>query len=59
MATLSSSWLTMIHRYGRRAAARDQVRTMLAWLKENGLVEIDEIASVMVAKLTQRGAETA
>lgn len=41
------------------AASRDQVRTDFAWLSEQGLVTIEEIATIQIAKLTQRGLETA
>lgn len=40
-------------------ASSDQIRTDLHWLKENGLLEIEEIATVIIATLTQRGFETA
>lgn len=40
-------------------ASRDQIRTDIAWLKENILVEIEEIATVQIVTLTQRGVETA
>ncbi len=39
--------------------SRDQVRTDFAWLKEQGLVTLSELATVQVAALTQRGLETA
>ncbi len=39
--------------------SRDQVRTDFAWLKEQRLVTLAEIATVQVAALTQRGLETA
>lgn len=40
-------------------ASRDKVRTELRWLEEQGLVSIQVVASVMVAKLTARGADVA
>lgn len=41
------------------AVSRDQVRTALTWLAEQGLVENSTIASVMVATITQRGIDVA
>ena len=35
------------------------IRTEFAWLSEQGLVTIEEIATVQIAKMTQRGIETA
>jgi hypothetical protein len=40
-------------------ASRDTVRIDFAWLKEQGLLSIEEIATVQIATLTQRGVETA
>jgi len=37
----------------------DQVRSDLAWLKENGLAELEEIAELTIARATQRGLEAA
>ena len=39
--------------------SRDQVRTELAWLKEQDLISIKENSGVQVAKLTHRGEEAA
>lgn len=41
------------------APSRDQVRTDLAWLAEQGLITSDDLASVMVVKITSRGADAA
>lgn len=38
---------------------RDRVNTELAWLREQGLVETEEMESVVVAALTRRGQEVA
>jgi Fe2+ or Zn2+ uptake regulation protein len=35
--------------------SRDQLRTQLAWLNEQGCVLLDKVGSVQVAKLTERG----
>lgn len=47
-----------LHQFGHRVS-RDQVRTEFTWLKEQGLITLEEIAGVMIATLTQRGIETA
>lgn len=39
--------------------SRDRVRTDLAWLAEQGLVTIEDIAHLKVAKLTERGGDVA
>ena len=39
--------------------SRDRVRTDLQWLKEQGLVTVAEVVSVLVATLTARGADAA
>ena len=38
---------------------RDRVRTDLAWLRDQGLIDLQEVVSVMVATLTGRGADVA
>jgi len=40
--------------YGHRVS-RDQVRTHISWLSEQGLVEIETVGTYMVANLTGRG----
>ena len=47
-----------IRRFGHQVS-RDQVRTDLAWLKEQGLVELEDLDSLAVATLTQRGLDAA
>lgn len=37
----------------------DKLRTELAWLAEQGLVSTDEVANLLVAKLTRRGRDAA
>lgn len=49
---------TVLELYGH-TATRDQVRTQMRWLEEQGLVSIDDIAGILVAKLTGRGADVA
>lgn len=41
------------------AMSRDQVCTELNWLKEQGCVTLQEVGSVVVATLTERGADAA
>lgn len=38
---------------------RDLLHTELAWLQEQGLLSVDEIAGTQLAKLTGRGADVA
>ncbi len=45
-------------RYGH-AVTRDKIKTELRWLEEQGLVEIDDAGSVLVATLRERGADVA
>lgn len=35
--------------------SRDRVRTELAWLAEQGLVSVEDVAGLKVARLTDRG----
>jgi hypothetical protein len=55
----NDSMLAQFARQIGHAVSRDQIRTDLAWLKEQGLITIEEILTVQIAKLTQRGLETA
>jgi len=41
------------------AMSRDQVDTLCAWLAEQGLVTVELVGKVKVAKLTNRGADVA
>lgn len=40
-------------------STRDQVRSELTWLQENGLVTVEEIVGLLIATATQRGVEIA
>lgn len=42
-----------------QAVSRDKLRTHLYWLQEQGLIEIKDVAGVLVAKLSARGADVA
>ena len=54
----SSVLFNLLDQFGH-AVTRDQVKTELRWLAEQGLVELDEAGSVLVAKLTERGQDVA
>ncbi|AUZ85795.1 hypothetical protein [Methylophaga nitratireducenticrescens] len=41
------------------SVSTDRVRTELRWLEEQGLVTIDDIGGLLVAKLTRRGDDIA
>lgn len=44
--------------YGH-SVSRDQVKTELQWLSEQGTVSLDDIGPVLVATLTERGQDIA
>jgi Fe2+ or Zn2+ uptake regulation protein len=44
--------------YGHRVS-RDQVRTLITWLAEQGLIIVETVGSYMVASLTGRGQDAA
>lgn len=54
----SSVLSTMLHQLGH-SATRDQVKTELRWLTEQGLITVDEVTSVLVASLAERGQDVA
>ena len=54
----SSVLFNLLDQFGH-AVTRDQMKTELRWLAEQGLVEVDEAGSVLVAKLTERGQDVA
>lgn len=41
------------------SVSRDRVRTDLEWLREQGLVTVEQVGSMSVAVLTERGADVA
>lgn len=49
--TLLSSW--------GHSPSRDQVKSDLRWLEEQQLVEVEEVATVFLATLTERGQDVA
>jgi len=48
----------MMGQLGHKVSS-DKLRTELAWLKEQGLVELQDVAGTMVVKLTGRGKDVA
>ncbi|WP_312566196.1 ArsR family transcriptional regulator [Comamonas sp.] len=49
---------TLLERWGH-TPSRDQIKTDLRWLEEQGLLSIEEIESVLLATLTERGMDVA
>lgn len=41
------------------AATQDQLRADLAWLSEQGLITIQDTAGILIAVITERGADAA
>jgi Mn-dependent DtxR family transcriptional regulator len=54
----SSVLANLLHQFGH-STTRDSVKTELRWLQEQGLVNIEEAGSVLVATLTERGQDVA
>lgn len=55
----NSSVLTMaLERFGH-VTTRDQVKTELRWLEEQGLLVVEDIGAVLVATMTERGGDIA
>lgn len=52
----SSVLYNLLSEYGH-APSRDQVKTELLWLAEQGLVSINDVGGVLIAKLTERGSD--
>lgn len=49
---------SMLERLGH-AVSGDRLRTDLAWLVEQGLIAVDKVASVQIARLMARGEDVA
>lgn len=49
---------TILDQFGHRIS-RDRLRTELAWLEEQGLVQVREVMDCRIAALTGRGADVA
>lgn len=46
-------------RVAGHSLGHDRMRTELAWLKEQGLIGVEDVAGLWVAKLTRRGSDVA
>lgn len=44
--------------YGH-SVSRDRVRTEMRWLEEQGLITVEDVAGILVARLTGRGQDVA
>lgn len=54
----SSLLSTLLAQYGHQLS-RDQVKTEIVWLGEQGLLAIEQLESVLMVKLTERGGDVA
>lgn len=54
----SSVLSNLLDQFGH-SVTRDQVKTELRWLQEQGLVSIEDASSVLVATLQERGQDVA
>lgn len=54
----SSVLSNLMHHMGH-TMTRDQVKTEMRWLAEQGLLDLDEAGSVIVATLNERGQDVA
>ncbi len=54
----SSVLASLLGEFGHHPT-RDQVKAELAWLGEQGLIRVEDIGSVLVVTLTERGADVA
>lgn len=54
----SSVLANVLHQFGH-SVTRDQIKTELRWLQEQGLVRIEEAGQVLVATLEERGQDVA
>lgn len=54
----SSVIAALLERWGH-TPSRDQIKTDLRWLQEQGLLGIEEIETVLLATLTERGMDVA
>ncbi|QDL55334.1 ArsR family transcriptional regulator [Rhodoferax aquaticus] len=54
----SSILANLLHQMGH-ATTRDQAKTEMRWLAEQGLLKLEEVGSVIVATLTERGQDVA
>ena len=54
----SSVMANLLGEFGHHPS-RDQVKTELVWLGEQNLIKVEDIGSVLVVTLTERGADVA
>lgn len=54
----SSTLYVALDRYGH-SCSRDTIKTELYWLQEQGLVTLEDVETVLVATLTERGHDVA
>jgi len=54
----SSILYNVLDQFGH-SPSRDQVKGELAWLAEQGLVEVEDVSGLLVATLTARGQDVA
>lgn len=52
----SSILYTLLQRYGHNPT-RDQVKTELRWLEEQGLVTIEDVNDLLIGRITERGTD--
>ena len=57
--SLNESMLQEVLELYGHSVTRDRVRTEMRWLEEQGLVNINDISGILVAKLTGRGMDVA
>lgn len=56
---LNESVLQSVLRLYGHNVSRDQVRTQIRWLEEQGLVAVEDVSGILVARLTGRGEDVA
>jgi hypothetical protein len=49
---------SVVEAFGHKAS-RDCIKSELAWLEEQGLLDLSDVAGCLVATITQRGADVA
>ena len=57
--SLNESMLADVLELFGHSVSRDQVRTQMRWLEEQGLVTIEGVAGILVAHITNRGCDCA
>lgn len=57
--SLNESMLQAVLEMYGHSVTRDRVRTEMRWLEEQGLVENEDVAGILVAALTGRGVDVA